>query len=129
VTRRHVLAARVLAVLADGLQLGLLPLFVGGGLSLANDVLDVLVAGAMIALVGWHWAFVPTFLAELVPGLDLVPTWTMAALLVTRSGGSGPPAGTVQAGAAGPASASSNRVIDVTPAPPARPPGEPGKAP
>jgi hypothetical protein len=126
VPRRHVLAARVLAVVADALQLGLLPLFVGGGLSLVNDVLDVLVAGAMIALVGWHWAFVPTFLAELVPGLDLVPTWTMAALLVTGRGGTEPPAGSGQVGGAGPASAGPVQVIDVTPAPP---PGEPGKAP
>lgn len=122
-TRRRVLAARVLAVVADGLQLGLLPLFVGGALSPVNDVLDVIVAGAMIALVGWHWAFLPTFLAELVPGLDLVPTWTMAALLATGRGGAetpvarepaapaGPPAGADQAGVP-PASA---RVIDVKP--------------
>jgi hypothetical protein len=37
--------------------------------------------------VGWHWAFLPTFLAELVPGLDLVPTWTAAAFFVTRGQG------------------------------------------
>jgi hypothetical protein len=35
-------------------------------------------------LLGWHWAFVPSFLAELVPGLDLVPTWTLAVLIATR---------------------------------------------
>lgn len=131
------LAARVLAVVADGLQLGLFPLFVGGGLSLANNVLDVIVAGGMIALVGWHWAFVPTFLAELVPGLDLVPTWTMAALLATRSGGSEtpevgqppPPAAPDQRRAPGAASAS---VIDVTPIEPGvsgRPPGDRGRTP
>jgi hypothetical protein len=129
VTSRRVLAARALAVLADGLQLGLFPLFVGGGLSLANDVLDVVVAGAMIALVGWHWAFVPTFLAELVPGLDLVPTWTMAALLATRGGGAGTPPGAVQEGSARPPGVEPSRLIDVTPVEPTPPRDEPGKAP
>ncbi|MGE0455028.1 MAG: hypothetical protein AB7O37_09015 [Vicinamibacteria bacterium] len=126
-TRRRVLAARVLAVVADGLQLGLFPLFVGGALSVMNDVLDVLVAAGMIALVGWHWAFLPTFLAELVPGLDLVPTWTMAALLATGRGATETPAvpgapGVPHAPAPGP-------VIDVTPVDLARPPGDDRKTP
>lgn len=129
VTSRRVLAARVLAVLADGLQLGLLPLFMGGGLSLANDALDVLVAGAMIALVGWHWAFVPAFLAEMVPGLDLVPTWTMAALLATSGGRAEVPVAAPGAGAARPPGGEAGQPIDVTPTQPAQTPGEPGKRP
>ena len=36
-------------------------------------------------ILGWHWAFLPTFAAELVPGLDLFPTWTAAVFFVTRS--------------------------------------------
>jgi hypothetical protein len=83
-TRRRVLAARTIAVLADALQLGVLPLFSEGIFSVVNDVLDVAVAVAMVALVGWHWAFVPAFGAELIPMLDLVPTWTGAVLLATR---------------------------------------------
>ena len=39
----------------------------------------------MLALVGWHWAFLPTFLAELIPFFDLVPTWTAAVFLATRA--------------------------------------------
>ena len=84
-TPRRVLVARVLAVVADAMQLGLLPMFVGGALSPINDALDVLVAGAMLLLVGWHWAFLPAFLSELIPGFDLVPTWTAAVLIATRS--------------------------------------------
>ena len=137
VTRRRVLAARVLAVVADGLQLGLFPLFVGGGLSVVNNVLDVLVAGGMIALVGWHWAFLPTFLAELVPGLDLVPTWTMAALLATGRGATEVPVAPEPTAPAGP-TASADRsgappasalVIDVTPVTPGapEPPPEDGR--
>jgi hypothetical protein len=83
-TRRRVIAARSIAVIADAVQLGLFPLFSEGVLSPANDVLDVVVAAAMVALVGWHWSFAPAFMAELVPVFDLVPTWTGAVLLATR---------------------------------------------
>jgi hypothetical protein len=85
-----------LAIAADIVQLGLMPLFSEGAISPFDDVLDVLVSGAMIALVGWHWAFAPAFVAELVPGLDLVPSWTMAAFIATR-GKLRPAAQTVEA--------------------------------
>jgi hypothetical protein len=49
-----------------------------------NEAIDVATAVAMVALVGWHWAFLPTFLAELVPFVDLAPTWTLAVLIATR---------------------------------------------
>ena len=83
---RRVLIARVLAVVADALQIGLLPLFVGGALSTVNDLLDVVVGAGMVGLVGWHWAFLPAFVTELVPGVDLVPTWTAAVFFATRRG-------------------------------------------
>jgi len=34
---------------------------------------------------GWHWAFLPTFAAEMLPGFDLFPTWTTAVFFVTRN--------------------------------------------
>ncbi len=39
----------------------------------------------MTGLVGFHWAFLPTFLAEAVPWLDVVPTWTLAVVFATRN--------------------------------------------
>jgi hypothetical protein len=87
---RRVLAARILAVVADSVQIGLLPLFVGGALSWIDDIVDVVVALAMIALVGWHWAFLPAFLSEMVPVFDLVPTWTAAVFFATRAQGVAP---------------------------------------
>ena len=84
-TPGRVRAARFLGITADFVQIGLLPLFSPGWLSPLNDALDVLIAIAMILLVGWHWAFVPAFLAELVPVLDLVPSWTAAVLIATRN--------------------------------------------
>ena len=78
-------AARIIAVVADAIQLGFFPAFAPGVMSLVNNALDVGVAAAMVTLVGWHFAFLPSFVAELVPGLDLVPTWTLAVWIATRS--------------------------------------------
>jgi len=81
-----------IALAADALQLGLFPVFGPGFASPADTVLDVTVALLMSALLGWHWAFLPTFLAELVPFVDLVPTWTLACWIATRGpGGKQPP--------------------------------------
>jgi hypothetical protein len=76
--------AMVLAVLADALQLIVFPVFVEGALSPADDVLDFGIAAMMISLLGWHWEFLPSFLAKLVPGVDLVPFWTIAVVNVYR---------------------------------------------
>ena len=85
-TQRRILVARSLAVIADAIQLGLIPIFSPGVVSPINDALDVIVAAAMVLLVGWHWAFLPAFLSELIPIFDLVPTWTAAVLIATRKG-------------------------------------------
>jgi hypothetical protein len=85
-SREHRLAWLV-AMAADAIQIGLLPLFAEGGFSPADPILDLIVAAVLTRLIGWHWAFVPTILAELVPGLDLFPTWTTAVLFVTRQRG------------------------------------------
>jgi hypothetical protein len=77
-------AAMLLAVVADALQIVVFPLFGEGALSPAEDVLDLLVAAILVNLLGWHWEFLPAFAAELVPGLDLVPFWTMAVASVYR---------------------------------------------
>jgi hypothetical protein len=79
-TPRRVLIARVLALAVDLVQWVLLPV----ELTPLNNVIDAATGLALIALVGWHWAFLPTFLAEMVPFVDLVPTWTLAVLFATR---------------------------------------------
>ena len=76
--------AWLVAISADAIQIGALPLFAAGALSPADTLLDLGVAAILIWLLGWHWAFLPTMLAELVPGLDLFPTWTAAVFYVTR---------------------------------------------
>src|SRR5439155_4920600 len=58
--------AWLVAMAADAIQIGGLPLFAAGGLSPADVLLDLVV------------------LAELVPGFDLFRTWTAAVFYVTR---------------------------------------------
>jgi len=83
-TRRRIVLARTLGVVVDLVQITFLPAFFPGAASPASTVIDVLTAGAMIGLIGWHWAFVPTFAIELLPIADLAPTWTAAVFLATR---------------------------------------------
>jgi hypothetical protein len=77
-------AAMVLAMAADALQIVVFPLFAEGALSPVDDVLDVAVAAVLVHLLGWHWEFLPTLFAELTPGVDLVPFWTLAVANVYR---------------------------------------------
>lgn len=77
-------AALVLGMAADAVQLLIFPLFAEGAISPLDDVLDVAVMAALAGLIGWHWEFLPSFVAELVPGLDLVPFWTLAVANVYR---------------------------------------------
>lgn len=78
------MTAMVLAIAADALQIAVFPLFVEGALSPADDLLDLGMAAVMVRLLGWHWEFLPSIFAKLVPGLDLVPFWTMAVANVWR---------------------------------------------
>lgn len=78
-------AALVIAVFADLTQLLLLPLFGEGIVSPLNDALDVMVAFVMVTLLGFHWQFLPSFVSELVPVLNVAPAWTIAVLWVRRN--------------------------------------------
>ena len=107
--------ARLLALTADFVQIIAFPLFAQGALSPITDVLDVVVGLAFCLLLGWHWAFVPTFLVEMVPLFNLFPTWTTAVFYVTSgpsepSPHAPPPPRDITPGPGGP------------PAPPAEPP-------
>jgi hypothetical protein len=77
-------AALVLAILADALQLFVFPYFIEGIGSPADDLLDLGIGALLTALLGWHWEFLPSFFAKIVPGVDLVPFWTMAVFNVYR---------------------------------------------
>ena len=76
--------AWVVAIAADAIQILAMPAFAAGGIFPPDVALDVLVGVVLTKLLGWHWAFLPTFAAELLPGFDLFPTWTAAVFFVTR---------------------------------------------
>jgi hypothetical protein len=76
--------AMALAIIADALQIIVFPLFVEGAASPADDIVDFGVAAVLVRLLGWHWEFLPSFFAKLVPGVDLVPFWTLAVANVYR---------------------------------------------
>ena len=76
--------AWAIAIGADALQILAFPVFAEGGISPADSLLDLFVAFMLIRLLGWHWAFLPSLAAELIPGADLFPTWTAAVWFVTR---------------------------------------------
>ena len=77
-------AAMMVAVVADALQIVIFAVFVAGAASPADDILDLGIGALMVHLLGWHWEFLPSFLAKLIPGVDLVPFWTMAVANVYR---------------------------------------------
>jgi hypothetical protein len=82
--RSRMRAAMAVAIVADVLQLAVFPLFVEGAESPADDILDFAVGGVLVYLMGWHWEFLPSFLGKLVPGVDLVPFWSLAVANVYR---------------------------------------------
>jgi len=75
--------AWLVALAADGIQILLFPFFAEGALSPVDPLVDLAAAALLTRLLGWHWAFLPTLFAEMVPGLDLFPTWTAAVFYVT----------------------------------------------
>jgi hypothetical protein len=68
----RVAAAFAVAITADAAQLLLGPL----GWSLADEALDVVAMGLTIWLLGFHPLLLPTFAIEVLPVIDVLPTWT-----------------------------------------------------
>ncbi len=76
--------ARGIAVIADAVQICLAPVFAEGAVSPFDDALDLLVGCLLIYLLGFNYAFVPSFFIKLLPIADEAPTWTIAVFFATR---------------------------------------------
>ena len=77
-TRRRIWLAFIVAVVADGLQLLLGPL----GWLVLDAVIDLLAMGLSCWLLGFHPLLMPTFVLEIIPVADMLPTWTGCVALV-----------------------------------------------
>ena len=71
-TKRRIWSAYAVAIAADVLQFALGPI----GWTFADELLDVVAAGATWALLGFHPLLLPTFVVEFMPIVDMLPTWT-----------------------------------------------------
>lgn len=77
-TRRRIWLACALALIADGIQLLLGPLGWAG----VDEVIDVVAMCLLTLTVGFHPLFLPTFVAEFIPGVGMLPTWTACTFIV-----------------------------------------------
>lgn len=81
-SRIRLRAAWIIAIAVDAIQV---PADFSGPLGwLLGAGLDLITMVVMWALLGFHWAFLPSFIAEAVPWLNLAPLWTLAVALATR---------------------------------------------
>jgi hypothetical protein len=71
-TRTRMVLALTIALLADGLQMLLGPLG-WAGIDQAVDLVAMILVNWMI---GFHILLLPTFVTELIPLVDDLPTWT-----------------------------------------------------
>ncbi len=80
--------ALAVAGTVDLLQIVLIPSFLAG--YAIDDALDVVAAMVLVAICGFKWQFAAAFFLELVPVVDIFPTWT-AMVLTLPSRAEDPP--------------------------------------
>jgi hypothetical protein len=78
-SRRRMVFALFVAVVADGLQIPL-------QIPPLPEIIDVIAMMLTSAAIGFHVLLLPTFAIEFVPGAAMLPTWTgcVIAVLVLR---------------------------------------------
>ncbi|MBI4657431.1 MAG: hypothetical protein HY735_01055 [Verrucomicrobia bacterium] len=77
-TPRRIALAYTVALTADAIQVLLGPL----GWMPFDEILDVIAMILTCVLIGFHPLLLPTFLVELIPIVDVLPTWTACVAVV-----------------------------------------------
>lgn len=77
-TRGRIAFAVSVAAIADAIQLLLGPF----GWTFLDEGIDVLTMLLTVWTLGFHILLLPTFVVELVPVVDMLPTWTACVLAV-----------------------------------------------
>ena len=72
--------ALALAAVSDLAQWVFFPVVAEGAASPVEVALDAVTAVAILLVVGFQWRLAIALVTELVPGLDLFPTWTAVVL-------------------------------------------------
>ncbi len=77
-TRLRMYLALAVAVIADALQFILLPF----AWTFAESAVDVVAMLLTVWILGFHLLLLPTFVVELIPVADVLPTWTACVIAV-----------------------------------------------
>lgn len=77
-TRGRIAIVIAIAVVADLLQIVLLPL----EWMFVQQIVDVIAMALAIWLLGFHLLLLPTFAVEFIPVVDMLPTWTACVVAV-----------------------------------------------
>lgn len=89
VTSTQARLAMGLAILVDLMQapatVAQLSVALAAPVEVVDMAVDAIVAIVMTRLLGFHWALAPGFLAEIVPVVDIAPSWTLAVMAVTSA--------------------------------------------
>jgi hypothetical protein len=75
-TRMRIVLALAVAAIADGLQ------FIFTPLPLIDQAVDAVAFVLTAWAIGFHLLLLPTFAVELVPVVDMLPTWTACVIAV-----------------------------------------------
>jgi hypothetical protein len=87
-TRSRIKTAYAVAIATDILQFALGPF----GWAFVDEIFDVIALILTTRLLGFHPLLLPTFVLELVPIVDVLPTWTACVALVVAMRKNQPPA-------------------------------------
>ena len=88
-TRRRIWLAFAVAIAADGIQMLTGPV----GWLFFDEAVDVIAMILMTLTLGFHPLFIPTFVVEFVPLVDMLPTWTGCVAAVVAMRRRQPPSG------------------------------------
>jgi hypothetical protein len=90
-TRKRI--ALVVALVADGLELGFFPADSMGAASPVNDIIDGATALILLLVLGFRWRLAFALAMELVPFATLFPSWTAVVLSMPTTEAALPPQG------------------------------------
>ncbi len=79
-TPQRIRAAYAVAITVDVIQIALGPL----GWFFADEIIDIIAAILVWRLIGFHPLLLPTFVLEVVPVIDMMPTWTGCVAIVVN---------------------------------------------